>query len=151
MFSHYRQHLMTAKLPGGDGLTASVLTPPVPCSAALCRGQARGCRALFLLPLLLALPALPVEAVLPAFTAHGSSWEAQASACIFVPSHSKSCFSPSKTTVLRIMAIPKSVETLDIRAGVGKVGNFAGDTKGLYNGEVFCAPCHFLPMKFSLS
>lgn len=130
MFSHYRQHLMTAKLPGGDGLTASVLTPPVPCSAALCRGQARGCRALFLLPLLLALPAPPAEAVLPAFTAHGSSWEAQASACIFVPSHSKSCFSPSKTTVLRIMAIPKSVETPDIRGGVGKVGNFARDRRG---------------------
>lgn len=48
------------------------------------------------------------------------------SLCIFVPSHSKSHFSPSKKAVLRIVAIPKSVETPDTRGGVGKVGNFGG-------------------------
>lgn len=68
-----------------------------------------------------------VEAVLPAFTAHANSWEAQASDYIFVPSHSRSCFPPSKTTAQRrTTALPKAMESLDTRRGVGKEGSFAG-------------------------
>lgn len=33
MISHYEQHLMTAKLLGGKGVVASVITILVPCSA----------------------------------------------------------------------------------------------------------------------
>lgn len=48
------------------------------------------------------------------------------SACIFVPSHSKSHFSPSKTAVLRITAILKSLETPEVWAKWGIWGGIEG-------------------------
>lgn len=83
--------------------------------------------------------------MLPAFTVHASSWEAQASDCIFVPSHSKSCFPPSKTAQRRTTALPKSMESLDTRRGVGKGGSFAG-VEGVVATGWRCFPC---PVPFS--
>lgn len=69
---------MTAKLPGDDSLTASVITPPVPFLCCSVQGPSSG------LPYPVPLASAFGLAVLPAFTARCRSWETQVSPRIFV-------------------------------------------------------------------
>ena len=114
---------MTPKLLGGKGIMASVITILVPCCALpRSAGQALVCNSQSRLPLLLSLPAPQSRGSATCIYCTYQQLGGTGIKLHFLyPPTVEVVFLPAKQ-----MALPKSMESLGIRRGVGKGGSFAG-------------------------